>query len=952
MRFDLLVVLVLLGGCGPGSTPDAGLDAGDAAPPDAAPDALDTPVASCGERPGAPAWLEEGTAAHHRIARGTARDVHVWLFGDGTLRVRYVAAGSAPIERSWSRVPSLASLAGAAVTLGQEGDVAWLCTAEVDVRIERSGLVRVTARDGTVLLDDLEAATPSRVVRGTPAGELFLGLGERTGPLDRRGGRFVVRGTDAYDPAHGGFGPDADPLYLSIPFFVGVRSDVAYGLFTDVAHRLDYDVAATDADRYVIASSGPELDQWLFLGPTPREVLRRYTALTGRTPQPPRWALGFHQSRWGYDDAARVEAVAAELRSRAIPADAIWLDIQHLDRFRTFTFDPVRFADPEAMLARLRAEGFHVVAIADPGLAAQPDYRVYADALAGDLLLEDAPGVPHIDTAWPGDSAFLDLSAPGARALWRDEVSALASRGVAGIWLDVNEPTTFPESGGESTLPDALVAAGDGVPTTMAEVHNVYASLEAAATVEGLRAARPGERPFVLSRAGFAGIQRHAAVWTGDAPSTWWSLRQALPMLLGMGISGVPFVGSDVGGYSGHASPELYARWLELGAVSPFFRAHVTSGVPDQHPWSFGEEVEAIARERIRARYELLPYLESLFAEHVRTGMPPLRALALELFEEAALRRVEDEAMLGPYLLVAPVMDEGAATRVVRVPSGRWLDLASGALYEGPAEVTFDVTLAALPMLARPGTILPRRTGVGASTADVPTGPLTIDLYPSGTSRFVLHEDAGDGDAAADTELVLEATATGARFVFGARTGTFEPPAETVELRVLPVDGDVGSVTLDGVALERRADRSALEAAGSGFVHDANARAIVVRLPRPGAAGAVVELTYDAAITELRPPVDVTFEVTVPAGTPMTTAIHVASSATGWSHVPLAWVSPTLARGTLSVPRGSWFFYKVTRGGWDTVEKWLGCVEATNRYGYGAPETRHDTVAMWADWCL
>jgi len=288
-------------------------------------------------------------------------------------------------------------------------------------------------------------------------------------------------------------------------------------------------------------------------------------------------------------------------------------------------------------------------------------------------------------------------------------IGALTVRGISGIWLDVNEPTTFPESGGETTVPDALVADGDGVPTTMAEIHNVYANHQAQATFDGLLA--PYRRPFVLSRAGYAGIQRYAAVWTGDAPSAWWTLQQTLPMLLGMSLSGVPFVGSDVGGYSGNATPELYPRWLELGVYSPFFRAHVTRGVRDQEPWSFGQEVLDISRARLAERYALLPYLEVLFAEHAATGAPVLRPFVYELFEERALRTVGDQAMLGPFVMIAPVVEEGATHRAVRFPTGAWLDVESGAVWEGPATATVSVTLAATPVFLREGAIVPRNPG-------------------------------------------------------------------------------------------------------------------------------------------------------------------------------------------------------------------------------------------------
>ncbi|UJR85835.1 TIM-barrel domain-containing protein [Sandaracinus amylolyticus] len=940
----LVGMFVVLAGCA-SEQPSPARDAGgwiDAMRDDAGVDASIEVDGACSMSGRAPSWIETSDRAHHVIARGATRDVHLWAFDDALLRVRYVPAGATPIERSFALVTPAIEMAPAAITIDGDDAFATICSDAFVATIERDGM-RVVVRDraGTVLLEDApDVATSAReVVRVSPRDELFTGLGERTGPFGRRGRRAIVWTTDAYEPAHGGFGPESDPLYLAIPFFVAVRGDTAYGLFTDVAYRQEYDLAASDPDRYGIRSAGPELDQWLIAGPHPRDVLRRYSSLTGRTPRPPRWSLGFHQSRWGYHDIARMDRLASDFRENDVPADALWLDIQHMDAFRTFTFDPLRFGDPEGLASRLDARGFSLIVIADPGLKIDPGWSVHDRAIAGGLYLRNPDGTPHVANTWASDSLFLDFTMPAARALWSEEVARLARRGIDGIWLDVNEPTTFPESGGENTVPNDLPIHGDGIATTMAEGHNVYALLQARATREGLREALPTRRPFILCRAGYAGIQREAAVWTGDAPSTWWSLDQVLPMLLGTSMSGVPFVGSDVGGYSGNATPELFARWMALGSISPFFRAHQTNGPPDAEPWSFGSEVLDISRARIGARYALMPYLESLFDEHERTGAPVLRPMLYEHFEERALRDVGDQAMLGPFLLVAPITREGATSREVHIPSGRWYELESGAIVEGPRTIEVGATLAALPTFVREGAILPRVSGDVASTRAL-GGTLLLDLYPSAReSTFTLVQDAGDGyGATSRTTLTLVQREGGARFVIGAREGDFDPGARTIELRVWRVDGEVRSVRVDGVELP-------------GFVHDRNERSLIVRMPDPGAAGATIELDYDVTISEPSPPIDVVLEVELPESTPIGSVIHVASSANGWAHAPLEVVAPGLARGTLRVGRGEWFEYKYTRGAWESVEKWPGCVEATNRYGFGRAGVRRDRVFEWRDVC-
>lgn len=942
---------------------DAGAEAGaDAAIADAGPEAgvdagLDaTVVETCGDAAGAPPWVVELDGPRF-VAAATTRRVEVTPLADGVTRLRYLPMDADVPDRSFALVIPAAELAPAAsiaVGSADAGETLVVCTDRGTVRVAREG-GRVTVADeaGRALVEDLADATagPSEVTRRTLAGEPFYGLGEKTGGLDRRGRRWTFWNTDAYDPAFGGYRPDQDPLYASIPFFVALRGGVAYGVFTDVAHRLTMDLAASSPELYRIESAGPAIDQYVIAGPRMQDVLRTYTGLTGRPPIPPRWALGFHQCRWGYSPAARLEAVGAELRRRDIPADALWLDIQHMDGFRSFTFDPATFPDPEGLAARLEGQGFRLIVIEDPGIKVDPGWAVYDRALAGGHFLADARGVPYEGVAWPGASSFLDFTAPGARALWAGEVTALARRGIDGVWLDVNEPTVFPESGGAAEIPEDLPVAGDGVSTTMAEARNVYALHEARATYDGLRAARPAERPFVLTRAGYAGIQRYAAMWTGDAPSTWASLRQTPAMLMGLGLSGMPFVGSDIGGYSGNATAELFARWMEVGALSPFARAHVTNGVPDQEPWAFGQEVEDISRHRLRERYRMLPYLYALFAEAAASGAPVWRPLVWEFPEDEALWRVDDQVMIGPFVMIAPILAPGATSRTVRLPAGRWYELDSGAIHEGPGAITVSATLAATPTFVREGAILPR--GGYAQTVDAIDGrELRLDVYPSATpSRFELYEDAGDGDGpSARTAITLEATASGATLALAAREGGWVPAPRTLDVWVRRVDGPVAAVRVDGAPLARRDDVASLEAMG-GWLVDAADRSLRVRVP--DAAPLRIEMDYDAAIGELRPPVEVPFEVTVPAGTPMGTPISVVTSADGWTaHHPLTWIDAERARGTVLLPRGEWFEYKITRGDWLTVEKLAGCAEAGNRYGFGAAHpVRHDSVAGWRDVC-
>jgi alpha-glucosidase len=360
----------------------------------------------------------------------------------------------------------------------------------------------------------------------------------------------------------------------------------------------------------------------------------------------------------------------------------------------------------------------------------------------------------------------------------------------------------------------------------------------------------------------------------------------------------------------------------------------------------------------MRDRYALLPYLESLWDEHARSGAPPLRAMAFEYFEDRALRRVDDQAMLGPWLLIAPLLEEGAAEREVRLPEGRWYELESGAIWDGPAAIRVNATLAALPMFVREGAILPRTNGHIAHTGELRHDVLRIDLYPAAhETSFTLYEDAGDGHGPhARTPLSLVRTDSGARLTFGAREGAFDPSERFIELRLWRADGEVRGVrrigsTMSMEALARRSSPDALESGGEGYFHDENERTLIVRVRDPGASGATIEFDYVGEIVELRPTIAIDIEVEVPEGTPTESTIHIASDANGWTHQPLTWITPRRARGTLHVPRGAWFFYKFTRGSWETVEKWPGCLEAENRYGFGRAGLREDRVWEWRDIC-
>ena len=454
--------------------------------------------------------------------------------------------------------------------------------------------------------------------------------------------------------------PGLNNLYTSIPFVLALQAGQASGMFGDSSYRLEFDLAREDPARCGFAVDGGPLIYYVFAGPTPRAVLERYTELTGRIPLPPRWALGYHQSRWGYKTADEVLQLARTFRERQIPLDAVYLDIDYMDGYRVFTWDANRFPDPAGMVRELDELGVKLVTIVDPGVKQDENYAVYTSGRDGDLFCKTFLGDEYRNVVWPGMCAFPDFTNPRTRTWWGDHLAVLLDAGVAGVWCDMNEPTVFVPT--PMTLPDDVTHHGDGEAALHAQVHNLYGQLMARATAEGLRRLRPARRPFVISRAGFAGLQRHALHWTGDNTSWWEHLWMSMPQLQNLGLSGYAWVGVDIGGFSGDATGELLTRWMEFGIFQPFCRNHSAWDTHRQEPWAFGEPFETHIRAMLLLRQRLSPYLYSAFEEAHRTGAPILRPLLFDFPEDVTTYSADDEFLVGAALLVAPIARPGWST--------------------------------------------------------------------------------------------------------------------------------------------------------------------------------------------------------------------------------------------------------------------------------------------------
>jgi alpha-glucosidase len=514
-------------------------------------------------------------------------------------------------------------------------------------------------------------------------------------------------------------------LYVSIPFAVSLREGRAAGLFWDNPAKQVWDIGVTAPEEWRMNAAGGEIDLYLFPGPEASRVVERFTELTGRMPLLPRWALGYHQSRYSYASRAELERIAREFRRRKIPCDALYLDIDHMDGFRVFTFGR-SIPRPRSMLARLHRQGFKVVAIVDPGVKNDPRFGLLRRGRKLDAFVK-APGGRRdfIAKLWPGKCRFPDFFDPTARRWWGREQARFQRLGLDGFWNDMNEPATFDGPGKTLALkcvhteretlaprPRGKARRVGDVHHVHAAVHNAYGMLMARASRDGALAGRPAVRPFIVSRAGYAGIQRFAVVWTGDNSSTWEHLAGSVPMLLNLGLSGVPFCGADVGGFLDNATGELLVRWTQLAAFTPFFRNHCNKDARPQEPWVFGPEVERICRKFIQHRYRLVPYLSQLVTEAHERGTPIIRPLFYHYQDDPVAAGVGDQFLLGRDLLVAPVLQQGAVARCVYLPRGTWLSFWNRRQrHGGGRHVVAEAPLDAIPVFVRAG-------------ASIPTGPV------------------------------------------------------------------------------------------------------------------------------------------------------------------------------------------------------------------------------------
>lgn len=625
------------------------------------------------------------------------------------------------------------------VNIKNSADVYSISTDSLILRITKKPL-RFTflTKDGKVInADDPSFGTSwlgdeVTTYKSLQKGERFIGLGEQSGSLDRAGLAFVNYNTDnpKYDNT-------TDRSYSTIPFYIGLHNKLAYGIFMDNPSKSLFNFGAgNNRFSYFTANCG-EMNYYFIHHSSVKEIISSYTWLTGRTPIPPKWSLGYQQCRWSYFPESEFLTTAAKFRERHIPIDMMYLDIHFMDQYKVFTWDAQMFPDPKGMAKKLKDMDMHLAVIIDPGVKISENYPMYKEGVDSSLFIKYPDGTNYSAQVWPGWCNFPDFTMPKARTWWGKWMKTYADVGVTGFWNDMNEIAVWGKE-----VPSLLNLNWDGHRSTYQYGKNVYGSLMARSSYEGAKKYMNGERPFVLTRSGYSGLQRYTSIWTGDNQATEDHMLLGVRLINSLGLSGVSFAGVDIGGFSGNPTQSLYNRWMQLGAFMPLYRGHTSFTMMRGEPWSFGEVFEDVVRRYIGFRYQLMPYIYSNFYESSQNGMPVMRSLAIEYSNDTNIYEgdYQQQYLFGPSILVAPCKSTETLTKVY-LPQGEWYDLFDDKIYTGNQKIAAESGLYKLPLYIKAGSIIPMQKLV-ESTADKTTDTLFVHLYAGkDKNQYEYYED-------------------------------------------------------------------------------------------------------------------------------------------------------------------------------------------------------------------
>lgn len=655
-----------------------------------------------------------------------------------------------------------------------------ISTASLTCRVQKKEmLVQFFDTNGNLLNQDkrgyfkreslMKGISEVTILQEAPRDMQFFGLGDKAVDLDLRGRSYENWNTDSYAYERGD-----DPLYRSIPFFMALHQGHAYGIFLDNPYRSIFDFDSKKNNAMSFSAEGGQMTYYFINGPQLQSVAQRYAKLTGTPEMPPLWGLGYHQCRWSYYPESRVKEVAKSFRKHKIPCDAIYLDIDYMKDYKVFTWNKEYFPNPKKMIADLKEEGFHTIVMIDPGVRVEEGYAVYEDGLEKNVFCKRPDGDLMIGPVWPPRTVFPDYTNPSVRSWWGDLYKDFMSDlDIGGIWNDMNEPAVFEVLA--KTFPDSIRHNYDGNPCSHRKAHNIYGMQMARASHMGIKKHNQGNRPFLLTRANFAGGQRFAAIWTGDNIASWDHLQLANEQCLRLSISGYSFCGTDIGGFVEIPDAELYTRWLQLEVFHPLFRTHSmgynvdgaaavnqdeveqrqAQKVRNREPWTFGKQITNISRKTIELRYQLLSYLYTAFRQYITEGTPILRPLVFYDQVDKKAITAEDEFFFGDHILVSPVLQEGKKSKQVYLPKGEWYHFWDDTRFKGQKRHKIDAPLKQIPFFVKAGTVLPLRE-VEQYVGEKDIEQMELFVYYGDTKeQSELYEDAGQGYAYEDGDYRL-----------------------------------------------------------------------------------------------------------------------------------------------------------------------------------------------------
>lgn len=698
--------------------------------------------------------------------------------------------------------------------LQEETDTEYLIsTSKLRITIEKSSLrISISDLEGNVINEDelgfhweenyQFGGNTVKMSKVAQVSESFYGMGDKATHSNLKGKRMHNWVTDQY-----AYGKDQEPLYKAVPFYLGLHHDIAYGVFFDNTFCTHFDFSHERRNITSFWADGGEMNYYFFYGPSMSRVVRAYTDLTGTPELPPLWALGFHQSKWSYYPESRVKELATTFRKLRIPCDAIYLDIDYMDGFRCFTWDKKHFPDPKRMVEELEEDGFKTVVMIDPGIKVDRDYWVYREALENDYFCKRADGPIMQGKVWPGLCSFPDFTNPKVREWWADLYKGLfKDAGVHAVWNDMNEPAVMEVPG--KTAPLDTRHDYDGNPCSHRKAHNIYGMQMVRATYEGVKKFVFPKRPFVITRAAYAGTQRFSSSWTGDNVATWEHLWIANVQVQRLCMSGMSFAGSDIGGFAEQPNGELFARWIQMGIFHPFCRVHSSGDHGDQEPWSFDDEVTGIVRKFIELRYQLLPYLYTMFWKYTEEGSPMLKSLVYYDQKDHQTHFRTDEFIFGDQILVCPIQEPNAKGRRMYLPKGKWHNYWTGEVIEGGMEKWVVADIDKIPIFIKAGAIIPKypvQQYVGEKKID----QLILNVYYLlGSENSTVYEDAQDGYDYKKGEYSLRNfKLTGKKkevIIQQFKGGTFITPYETFKVNLIGLPFRISKIEVDNEPVKLR----------------------------------------------------------------------------------------------------------------------------------------------------